>query len=176
MGDGNRNFRTPRCQASPDPPQITYASSRDACVELKGDDRIHRRDEKGMKAEGWGMRLGSAKQKAEMVKAESGKRKWPVSTRGLRATSLKTRLRNRFFASGHVLKRRSERRSARRPGAATHGYRRSEYETTTQVSSLPDAGMGSDVWWVPTVTGTRWASTIRKATVPFALVGQRLSA
>jgi hypothetical protein len=31
-----------------------------------------------------------------------------------------------------------KRRSVRRPGSATHGYKKSEYETTTQVSSLPD--------------------------------------
>jgi len=53
-------------------------------------------------------------------------------------------LRIRFFAAGPIPKRRSERRSARRPGSATHGYRRTvahaplpsghRYETTTQVS------------------------------------------
>ena len=42
-------------------------------------------------------------------------------------------LRNRFFASGPMPKRRSERRSAPRPGSATHGYKSSEYETTAQV-------------------------------------------
>jgi hypothetical protein len=35
------------------------------------------------------------------------------------------------------LKNRSERRSAPRPGSATHGYRRSEYETTTQAATPP---------------------------------------
>jgi len=54
-------------------------------------------------------------------------------------------------------KRRSERRSAPRPWSATHGYKRTvahaplpsghRYETTTQVSSLPDEGMGSEPWW-----------------------------
>ena len=39
-----------------------------------------------------------------------------------------------------LLKRRSVRRSARRPGSATHGYKRSEYETITQVRLLPDEG------------------------------------
>jgi len=39
------------------------------------------------------------------------------------------RLRIRLFASGHLPKRRSERRSARRPGSATHGYRRTGSET-----------------------------------------------
>ena len=38
-------------------------------------------------------------------------------------------------------KRRSERRSAPRPGSATHGYKRSEYDTTTQGSLLPDEGL-----------------------------------
>jgi hypothetical protein len=46
-------------------------------------------------------------------------------------------LRIRFFASGPMPKRRSERRSARRPGSATHGYKRSEYETTTQAATPP---------------------------------------
>ena len=43
---------------------------------------------------------------------------WP------QATSFKRRIRNRFHVSGPLLKRRSERRSAPRPGSATHGYRR----------------------------------------------------
>ena len=43
-------------------------------------------------------------------------------------------LRIRFFTSGPPPKRRS----APRPGSAAHGYKKSEYETTTQVSSLPD--------------------------------------
>ena len=60
----------------------------------------------------------------------------PVFTLGPQATSLKTRLRIRFSASGHLLKRCSE----PRPGSATHGYKKSEYETTTQVSQLPDEG------------------------------------
>ena len=42
-------------------------------------------------------------------------------------------LRNRFFASGPLAKRRS----ARRPGSATHGYKRSEYETTAQAATPP---------------------------------------
>ena len=41
-------------------------------------------------------------------------------------------------------KRRSERRSAPRPGSATHGYKRSEYDTTTQVSLLPDESKWDD--------------------------------
>jgi len=41
-------------------------------------------------------------------------------------------LRNRCFASVPMPKRRSERRSAPRPGSATHGYRRSGSETTAQ--------------------------------------------
>ena len=49
-------------------------------------------------------------------------------------------LRIRFFAAGPMPKKRSARRSAPRPGSATHGYKRSESETTTQVSSLPDEG------------------------------------
>ena len=48
------------------------------------------------------------------------------------------RLRIRFFASGPMPKRRSvtrsERRSAPRPGSATHGDKRSEYETTAQAT------------------------------------------
>ena len=56
----------------------------------------------------------------------------PVSTLSPQATSLKTLIRNCFFVSGHLLKRRSVRRSAPRPGSATHAYRRSEYETTTR--------------------------------------------
>ena len=52
----------------------------------------------------------------------------PVSTPGPQATSLKTPIRIRFYAAGHLLKRRS----APRPGSATHGYRRPEYETTAQ--------------------------------------------
>ncbi len=67
----------------------------------------------------------------------------PVFTIGPQATSLKTRLRIRFSASGHLLKRCSE----PRPGSATHGYKKSEYETTTQVSSLTDEGVGSELWW-----------------------------
>jgi hypothetical protein len=43
----------------------------------------------------------------------------PVSTTGPQATSLKTRLRIRFFAAGPMPKRRSERRSAPRPESAT---------------------------------------------------------
>ena len=43
----------------------------------------------------------------------------PVSTLGLRITSLKSRLRNRFDASGPMPKRRSVRRSVPRPGSAT---------------------------------------------------------
>jgi hypothetical protein len=56
-------------------------------------------------------------------------------------------LRIPFFAAGHMPKGRSVRRSAPRPGSATHGYKRSEYETTTQVSSLPDESMESELWW-----------------------------
>ena len=37
----------------------------------------------------------------------------------------------------HPKKRRSERRSAPRPGSATHGYKRSEYETTGQAAKPP---------------------------------------
>jgi hypothetical protein len=51
----------------------------------------------------------------------------------LRPHPSRQRLRIRFFAAGPMTKRRSERRSAPRPGSATHGYKRSEYETTTQV-------------------------------------------
>jgi hypothetical protein len=56
----------------------------------------------------------------------------PGSTLGPQATSLKTRIRNRFYTSGPQLKIRSERRSGPRPGSATHGYRRPAYETTTR--------------------------------------------
>ena len=37
----------------------------------------------------------------------------------------------------HPKKRRSERRSAPRPGSATHGYKTSEYETTAQAAKPP---------------------------------------
>ena len=49
----------------------------------------------------------------------------PVSTLGPQATYLKTRIRNHFFESGRRPRRktRSVRRSAPRPGSATHGYR-----------------------------------------------------
>ena len=60
-------------------------------------------------------------------------------------------LRIRFSASGPLPKRRS----APRPGSATHGYRRPVahaplpsghgYETTTQKSSLPDEGMRFEI-------------------------------
>jgi hypothetical protein len=46
-------------------------------------------------------------------------------------------LRIRFSAAGPMPKRRSERRSVRRPGSATHGYKRSEYETTAQAAKPP---------------------------------------
>jgi hypothetical protein len=46
-------------------------------------------------------------------------------------------LRIRFFAAGPIPKNRSERRSAPRPGSATHGYRRSGYGTTTQAAEPP---------------------------------------
>ena len=42
-------------------------------------------------------------------------------------------LRNRFFAAGPL----PNRRSVPRPGSATHGYRRSEYETTAQAAKPP---------------------------------------
>ena len=58
--------------------------------------------------------------------AGPGFHNWP------QATSLKTRLRNRFSASGPMSKRRSERRSAPRPGSATHGYKRTGSETAAQ--------------------------------------------
>ena len=42
-------------------------------------------------------------------------------------------LRIRFSAAGHLLKRRS----APRPGSATHGYSKPRYETTTQAAKPP---------------------------------------
>jgi hypothetical protein len=47
-----------------------------ARVELKGDDRIHRRDEKGMKAEGVGDETGKCK--AESGNGESGNDRFPI--------------------------------------------------------------------------------------------------
>jgi hypothetical protein len=55
----------------------------------------------------------------------------------LRPHPSKQWLRNRFSASGPIPKRRSERRSAPRPGSATHGYRKSEYETSAQAAKPP---------------------------------------
>jgi hypothetical protein len=43
----------------------------------------------------------------------------------------------RFHVSGHLLKNRSARRSAPRPGSATHGYRGTESETTIQAATPP---------------------------------------
>jgi hypothetical protein len=54
-----------------------------------------------------------------------------------RPHSSRQRLRIRFFAAGPIPKRRSERRSAPRPGSATHGYKRSEYETAAQAAKPP---------------------------------------
>ena len=71
---------------------------------------------------------------------------WP------QATSLKTRIRIRFFASGPLLKKRSERRSVRRTpprsnpaslhipggsGVSNPSYRGSGSETTAQAAKTP---------------------------------------
>ena len=53
------------------------------------------------------------------------------------ATSLKTRLRIRFSAAGPMPKKRSARRSAPRPGSATHGDKRSGSKTTAQAAKPP---------------------------------------
>jgi hypothetical protein len=70
--------------------------------------------------------------------AQAGRRhcsrvRWPRFLQlALRPHPSRQWLRNRFFASGPMAKRRSERGSAPRPGSATHGYSRSESETTAQ--------------------------------------------
>jgi hypothetical protein len=55
----------------------------------------------------------------------------------LRPHPSRQRLRNRFSAAGPMPKRRSARRSAPRPGSATHGYKRSESGTTAQAATPP---------------------------------------
>ena len=57
-------------------------------------------------------------------------------------------------------KNRSERRSAPRPGSATHGYKSSEYETTAQVD-------GRFLY----VFGVGWAWVLEAADVPFLDAG-----
>ena len=64
---------------------------------------------------------------------------WP------QATSLKTRIRIRFFASGPLLKKRS----APRPGSATHGYRNPDTKQRTggkAATVAGDAGPGFHNW------------------------------
>jgi hypothetical protein len=68
---------------------------------------------------GWYARPLQGRYPTESDQCSTGKltSRWPgtlapVSTTGPQATSLKTRLRNRFFASASIPKRRSERRSA----------------------------------------------------------------
>ena len=58
----------------------------------------------------------------------------PVSTLGPQATSLKTPTRNRFYAASPLLKRRS----APRPGSATHGYQKIRIRNNGTLARVPD--------------------------------------
>ena len=68
-----------------------------------------------------------------------------------------------------------KRRSAPRPGSATHGYKRSGSETTAQVSLLPDEGHWHDVISIPYPRPNRGIAFQRIRAAPLELIPNHVS-
>ena len=89
---------------------------------------LHRPDGSGVSDPGY-------RRKAEIGKAESRKRK--TGDGGPGSADVLVGRCERIDSNSENSEKRSVRRSAPRPGSATHGYRRPGYETTAQAAKPP---------------------------------------